>query len=368
MTVDILLMIVGLTILTVGADWLVRGASALAIAMSISPLVVGLTVVAYGTGAPELVISLQALLQGETDITVGNVIGSNLFNILPTLGIAALITPLVVHAQLVRLDVPLLILASGLFWWFASDLSLGFYESCFLTFLLVVYSVWVVLKSRRETRMVQREYEEEYGDDLVQEGGVWWHQLIRLALGLALLVGGAKLFLDHAVHLANLFKISPLVIGLTLVAGGTSLPELATTVMAAFRGERDIAVGNAIGSSLFNILGVLGISGILAQEGLPVSRPALDFDIPVMFAVAVACLPLFFIRPMIARWQGAIFLSYYVAYTVYLVMDGLHLSVTRTYEGIMLYFFIPLTGMAIMVGVARKLMVCMKGQDSGSPD
>ena len=325
--------------------------------------------VAYGTGAPELVISLQALVRGETDITVGNVIGSNLFNILPTLGLAALITPLIVHAQLVRLDVPLLIIVTGIFWLFSADLTLDRYESLFFVLALVTYSAWVVWKSRQETTAVQKEYADEF-EAVIEKPSKWWHHLGYLLVGLGMLVGGAQLFLDHAVAIAEMFEISPLIIGLTLVAGGTSLPELATTVMAAYRGERDIAVGNAIGSSLFNVLGVLGISGLVAPGGLPVSLEARDFDIPIMFAVSVACLPVFFIRPRIARWQGAVFFAYYVAYIADLILEAVHSEHTRTFESVMMYFFIPLTGMAIAVGVIRRLLYRSKEEtdaDSGQP-
>lgn len=355
-------MTIGLAILTLGADWLVKSASALALAMKISPLVVGLTVVAYGTGAPELAISLQALLQGQSDITVGNVIGSNLFNILATLGLAAVITPLVVHVQLIRLEVPLLIFCSGLFWFFARNGSIDFAEGSLFVFGLVVYSIWVVLKSRRESARARREFEEEFGEELQGGGAPWWQQLLWLIAGLVLLVGGSQLFLDHAVGVAQIFGLSPLVIGLTLVAGGTSLPELATTVLAAFRGERDIAVGNAVGSSLFNILGVLGISAMVAPAGIPVSQDALDFDLPILFAVAVACLPIFFIQPRLARWQGAVFLAYYIAYTTYLVLEAVHSELVKTFEVAMLYFFMPLTVMAIGVGLTRRVLYVWKNR------
>lgn len=355
MFVSIILMVIGLAILTVGAELLVRGASALAIAMSISPLVVGLTVVAYGTGAPELVVSLQALMNGQTDITIGNVIGSNIFNILVTLGLAALIVPLTVSHQLIRFDVPLLVLLSGLVAVFSWNGNIGFWEGSFFTASLVAYTFWAVYKSRKATQAVQLEYAAEFGAPAKKTLVNLIFQVVLIVAGLGLLLLGARMFLDSAVAIAKSFGMSDLVIGLTLVAAGTSLPEVATSIMAAIRGERDIAVGNAIGSSLFNIMGVLGISGMLANGGLPVSPEALHFDIPVMIAVAFACLPIFFIGHRIERWEGGVFFAYYIAYTVYMVLVATESSLTRNFSIIMLGFVVPLTVITILIALFRQV-------------
>jgi len=360
MLILVLWMALGLVILTAGAESMVRGASSLAIAMKISPLVVGLTVVAYGTGAPELVVSLQALANGQGDITIGNVIGSNIYNILITLGFAAMITPLVVSQQLIRFDVPLLIILSVMFGVFSLDGRIEFGEAVVFASSLAVYTFWAIYKSRREQKKIEKQYEAEFGVAVKPSIGNIAFELFLVALGLGLLLYGAQMFLDNAVILARQFGMSELMIGLTLVAAGTSLPELATTVTAALRGDRDIAVGNAIGSSLFNIMGVLGISGMVAQNGLPVSSDALIFDIPVLIAVSVACLPVFFIGHKIERWEGAVFVGYYVAYTTYMVLEATDSTVTRTFSVIMLGFVIPLTVITCLIGLYRTIFLTPK--------
>jgi len=351
-----LLLAGGLAVLTAGAEWLVRGAGRLASAAGISPLVVGLTIVAFGTSAPELAVSLQSTMSGQSDIAVGNVIGSNVFNILLILGLSALIVPLVVAQQLIRLDVPVMIGVSVLVWVMALDGRVSRIEGLVLVAGAVGYTGFLVVASRRErSQLVQDEYAEAF-----ETGGpATWPRMVRHALlvvgGLVMLVSGSRWFIEGVVSLARALGLSELVIGLTVVAAGTSMPEVATSVVAALKGERDIAVGNAVGSNIFNILSVLGLTAALAPAGgIAVSSGVLSVDLPVMVAVAVACLPIFFTGHTIARWEGAVFLGYYVAYTTYLVLTATQHDAADEFQMVMLGFVIPLTLLTIAVSAWRE--------------
>jgi cation:H+ antiporter len=305
------LFVLGLVLLIGGSEMLVRGASRLATAVGVSPLVVGLTVVAFGTSAPELAVSVQSALAGQSGLAVGNVVGSNILNVLLILGLSAVILPLTVAQQLIRLDVPLMIAASLLFFVFALDGVLGRGESGLLFAGAAAYTVFCIRQSRKESARVQQEYAEEFADPAPGKHGRGYvvGQFALIAGGLLLLLLGARWLVDGAVTFARQLGVSELIIGLTIIAIGTSLPEIATTVMASLRGERDIAVGNVIGSNLFNLLVVIGVTGIVAPAGVTVPAAALRFDIPVMIAVAVACLPVFFSGGRIARWEGGLFLA-----------------------------------------------------------
>jgi cation:H+ antiporter len=346
----------GLAALIVGAEWLVRGAARLAASVGISPLVVGLTVVAFGTSSPELGVSVMSSMSGQAGIAVGNVVGSNICNVLLILGLSALFAPLIVARQLIRIEVPLMVGVSFLFAFMAFDGVLGRLDGILLFGGAIVYTVWVIRRSRRESL---REAEKS---EAVREGGnpgttggakglVW--QICLIIAGLALLGLGANWLVDAAVAIAKHFGVSDLLIGLTVVAFGTSLPELAASVMASIRGERDIAVGNIVGSNLFNILVVIGLTGIVAPEGVPVAETAIQFDIPVMLAVAAACLPIFFTGHLIARWEGLLFLFYYIAYTLYLILNAFQHQALPVFTTAMIGFFLPLTGITLMVCLVR---------------
>jgi cation:H+ antiporter len=341
----------GLVMLVAGAESLVRGASRLALAAGISPLVVGLTVVAYGTSAPEMAVSVKAALQGDAgaNLAFGNVVGSNIFNVLFILGASALIAPLVVHQQLVRIDVPLLIGVSLLVLVFALDGRIGRFEGALLFAGAVAYTALLIRQSRRESQAVKQEYADEFGAPPPKGTTGWIVNLLFIAGGLALLVLGARWLVDSSVAFARVLGVSDLVIGLTIVAAGTSMPEVATSIIASIRGERDIAVGNVIGSNLFNLLAVLGLAGVVAPNGIQVAPAALNFDLPVMLAVAVACLPIFFRAHRIARWEGLLFLAYYVAYTAYVILAAQSHDALPAYSAVMLEFVIPLT--AVTIGV-----------------
>ncbi|MDW8323631.1 MAG: calcium/sodium antiporter [Burkholderiales bacterium] len=348
-----LLFVLGLAALILGAELLVRGASRLALTLGISPLVVGLTVVAFGTSSPELAISVHSAWIGQVDIALGNVVGSNIFNVLVILGLSALITPLVVHQQLIRREVPLMIAVSLLLWGMAADGEVSRWEGVLLALGLAAYIVYAIRASRRESAEIQAEYAEAMPGDGQAWDRHWSVQMGLIVAGLALLVLGSQWLVDSAVTIARALGVSELIIGLTLIAAGTSLPEVATSILAAIRGERDIAVGNVVGSNLFNILGVLGLSAAVAPSSLSVAPGLLAFDLPVMVAVAVACLPIFFTGNLIARWEGALFFAYYVAYTVYLYLLSTRHDALATYSDVMAFFVLPLTAVTLLVLAAR---------------
>ncbi|MEM6501769.1 MAG: calcium/sodium antiporter [Cyanobacteria bacterium P01_C01_bin.89] len=343
-----LLLIAGLLLLTLGADVLVRGSVRLSARFGIAPLIVGLTVVAFGTSAPELAVSIQSILLGRDAISLGNALGSNIFNVLATLGIASIIAPLAVSQQLVRLDVPLCIGVSALVLLFSLDGRLHQTDGFVLLAGIITYTVFLFIKGRKQGNDDGLEdYEREYGA-IANAGLIQWAQDFALvAVGIFMLVSGSKLLVDNAVVLARSWGMSELVIGLTIISVGTSLPELATSVVASFKGERDIAVGNVIGSNLFNLLGVLGVAASLTPAGLPVPPDALTFDIPVALAVAVACLPIFFSGYTIDRWEGALFLGYYVAYMTYLVFKSTSNAMLPLFTTAMWGFVFPLTAMTL---------------------
>jgi cation:H+ antiporter len=316
---DFLLLTAGLVLLVIGAECLVRGASRLAAAVGISPLVIGLTVVAFGTSAPEMAVSTASSLAGQSGIALGNVVGSNIFNGLAILGLSALITPLVVQQQLVRLDVPLMIAVSALTYLFALNGRIGRIESLLLCAGIVLYTVFLIRRSRRENEEIMAEYAQEYGNLASTRRTALSVDIVLVAVGLGLSVLGSRWLLRGAIAIATRLGVSELVIGLTIVAAGTSLPELATSVVASIRGERDIAVGNVVGSNLFNLMAVLGVAGIVAPGGVSVGTASLWIDFPVLLIAAIACLPVFFTGRRISRTEGFLFLCGYIAYTTYLV-------------------------------------------------
>ncbi|HSC33827.1 MAG TPA: calcium/sodium antiporter [Thermodesulfobacteriota bacterium] len=349
---------IGLIILIAGAEALVRGASRLASTVGISPLVVGLTVVAFGTSSPELAVSVIASVNDKADISLGNVIGSNILNVLFILGLSAVIVPLAVSRQIIRLDVPIMIICSVLVLIMGLDGSISRTDGILFTAGIIAYTVFLIRQSRKEKERPSDEFVKEY------KAGGKKTLLIDIALvaaGLGLLVLGSRWLVNGAVMIATYLGLSELIIGLTIVAAGTSLPEVATSVIASIRGERDIAVGNIVGSNIFNILAVLGISGIAAPDGIAVPESVLRFDIPVMTAVAVACLPIFFTGNVIARWEGKLFLLYYAAYTTYIVLDSTDHYFERTFAFGMIWFVIPLTAITLAVLVIRSIRRNRKG-------
>lgn len=347
----IVLFVLGGAGLLTGAELLVRGASRLAVAAGLSPLVVGLTVVAFGTSAPEMAVTVGSAYVGEAHVALGNVVGSNILNVLLILGVSALVAPLVVAQQLIRLDVPLMIGASVAALLLALDGGFGRVDGLLLFAGVIAYTVFLIRQSRRETAEIAAEYDEAFGT--APESSPMPVNIALMAGGLALLVIGSQWFVDAAVRTATAFGISELVIGLTIVAAGTSLPEVATSLLATIRGERDIAVGNVVGSNLFNLMAVLGLGGLVAPDGVPVPDGALTFDLPIMIAVAIACLPIFFTGYTIVRWEGAVFLGYYVAYVAYLVADATDHALADRLGHAMAWFVLPLTVLTLVVSVLR---------------
>lgn len=306
----------GLVVLTYGADILVRGASGMAFRFGISALVVGLTIVAFGTSAPEMAVSVAGALKGEADLAVGNVVGSNIFNILFILGLGALIVPLTVDRQLIRFDVPLMVFSVLLMYGMSLN-GIQFVEGLILFCGLLSYVAFQVVQSRKMANQQKGEFEMEAS---LQQKQRAWVLVGFVLIGLIMLVVGSKFFVSGAVSLAKIWGVSDLVIGLTIVAAGTSLPEVATSLMAAFKGERDIAVGNVVGSNIFNTLGVLGATALVSPSGLMVSQTALKFDIPIMIIACALCIPLFWMGQVLTRWKGLLFFSGYIAYTSYLIL------------------------------------------------
>jgi cation:H+ antiporter len=366
--------IAGLIFLLIGAEVLVRGASGLASRFGISPLVIGLTVVAFGTSSPELAVSLGGAFNQQGDIALGNVIGSNIFNVLLILGISALVAPLVVAQRLVRREVPLMIAVSVATLLLALDGAIGLVDGVVLFSALIVYTVYVLRESQQTQPAVVAEYEAEFSPSGGEgkQGKEWsqnvWVQLVFVVVGLGLLVLGSQWFVDGAIAAARVFEVSEVVISLTIVAAGTSLPELATSIMAAFRGERDIAVGNVVGSNLFNLMAILGLTAIISPEAIPVSAGVMALDLPVMIVVAVACLPVFFSGYTIDRWEGAIFLAYYVAYTGYLALAATEHAALGPYSMAVMLFVVPLTVLTLVTIVVRSMRANRGEEPVGSDE
>jgi cation:H+ antiporter len=275
------------------------------------------------------------------------VVGSNIFNVLLILGVSAMITPLIVAAQLIRIDVPIMVGLSFLTYFMASDGVISRFDGALLFAGAVSYTAFLIRQSRRESRAVQSEFEATGEADRSSPMTV---NLGWVALGLAGLVLGSRWLVDSSVIFARVLGVSELVIGLTIVAAGTSLPEVATSVVAALRGERDIAVGNVVGSCIFNILSVLGLASLVSPAGIPVAPALLGFDMPVMIAVAVACLPILARGARIDRWEGGVFFFYFLAYTTYVVLSAQEHDALPLFSTAMQWFVIPLT--LLTIGIA----------------
>jgi cation:H+ antiporter len=303
------LLLAGLVALYFGAEWLVRGGASLAVRLGVTPLLVGLTVVAYGTSTPELIVSTTAAVQGQGAIAIGNAIGSNIFNIGVILGLTALVAPMRVQFQLLRFDTPAMVIVALLFLLFFRDGSIQRWESLGFLALILGYTVVNVRLARRQANADVRQ---EFDDGLPRSTGSTWKDVGLIVAGLAMLVLGSRLFVTGAVDLARLFSISDAVIGLTIVAAGTSLPELASSLMAAWRRQPDIAIGNVVGSNIYNILAILGVSGVIAS---PVNGQGVSLtDTVVMIGFSVLLLVIAWTGFKLRRWEGALLLALYGGY------------------------------------------------------
>ena len=308
----ILFLIIGLILLFIGAEGLIRGSTALALKIGITPLVVGLTVVAFGTSTPELVVSLKAALIGNSSITLGNVVGSNIANIALILGTAALIRPLDVHADVIRKEIPIMIAFTILLILLLLDGEVGFIDGLIFVVAIISYTIINITLARKEKNA---EVENEFKDGLKSKINVPL-SIIMIVAGLGLLILGANLFVNGAISIAKSIGISDAIIGLTIVAIGTSLPELITSIVASYKNESDIAVGNVVGSNIFNILGILGITALI----ITVNSDGINFiDYGVMFFASLILLPLSKTGFKISRLEGAFLVAGYIAYIYYLL-------------------------------------------------
>lgn len=353
----IITLLAGLALLVLGAEVLVRGASRLSSALGVPPLIVGLTVVAYGTSSAELATCLRASFAGQSNLALGIVVGSNVFNVLFVLGVSALIIPLTVTKRLIRLDVPIMIAVSVLLYFLALDGVISRWDGVLLFAGVVAYTLFTVMGARHERSQAWLVTEvpalPEIKQVSKQQSSVV-RQIAFILAGLVMLVLGARWFVSGAVSLAEGLGVSETVIGLTIVAVGTSLPEAATSIVAALRGKPEIAVGNIVGSNIANVLLVIGGTSLVAPHGVDVPMSALKFDLPVMIAVAVSCLPVFFIGGRIARWEGGLYLGYYFAFVLYLILQASHDKALPAFDALMVFLVLPLTVVTYIVLTARR--------------
>ena len=307
---EIVWLLLSLVILYFGAEGLVSGAASLAKRIGISPLVIGLTIVSVGTSAPELLVSVKAALNGQGALSVGNVLGSNFFNVGIILGISAIIYPLAVKRQLLKLDVPVMVLTSLLFFLFFLDFTISALEAAILVFLFIAYVTYLLISSRKN-KSIDKGDEEE---DEIKMSKHWLLDILFIGVGLAALVYGSDLLVVNAVIIAGWLGMSEALIGLTIVAAGTSMPELATSVVAALKKRSDIAIGNVVGSNIFNILLILGVAGLIA----PLNAPDINY-VDGLFNLGIGVLLWLFMKrsSRIKRVQGAVFLLFYLIYFTY---------------------------------------------------
>ena len=362
---DILIVIAGLILLIAGGEALVRGASTLATKAGLSPLVIGLVVVSAATSAPELAVTVGSVLDGEPDLAVGNVVGSNIVNILVILGISAIISPLVIKRQLIRFDIPVMVGLSLLLVLVSLDGMISVFDWMLLLAVLIFHIIISMLIGRR-TAIEPDDKPNEL--PLNSKPVSLWLAALLLAVGVGLLVLGAQLLVSGAVNIATGLGVSSLVIGLTVVALGTSLPELATSIIAIRRGERDMAVGNIVGSNLFNIGLVLGLPAIIFKDGIPVPSAAIALDLPLMLAAAVALLPIAFTGFIIARWEGVMFVALYAAYTLYLVLASAEHDAAQGFTIIMLWFVLPLLAVTIIAVTSYEIGLLRGRKERSKPN
>lgn len=348
----IIVFVIAVVLLIVGADLLVAGASRIARKMKIPSLIIGLTVVAFGTSLPETAASVSAALEGRTDIALGNIVGSNIYNLLLILGLAAVLAPLTVGTQLVRQEVPIMIGVTILLIGLIIDGTLSSLEASFLFSLAFVYTFFLIYQSRRamkaHTAADESEVEEETGILAPIPAGVL------ILIGLFMLMFGGRWVVSSATEIALFLGVSELVVGLTVVAIGTSLPEVATCVSAVCRGERDLAVGNVVGSNIFNILLCIGLAGMVAPNGLPAPSALLNFDIWIMLAVACITLPIVLSGRVVSRWEGWILLAYCVTYIAYTLLNASQHDSLPVLSFVMLLFIVPITFVIVVSAFVKK--------------
>ncbi len=357
----------GLILLVGGGELLVRGASALAVRAGISPLVVGLTVVSVATSAPELAVTTGAVFSGESDLAIGNVIGSNIANILLVLGISAIVLPLAIRRQLVRIDVPFLIVLGFLLLALSLDGNISRLDGGLLLLAWVGHTAMSVWLSKRGSMSTPDEGsgvgDGESADD--PPNLTLLVALLCVAAGVGLLVGGANLLVTGAVSIATGLGVSSLVIGLTVVAIGTSLPELVASIIAVRQRQGDLAVGNAIGSCLANIGLVLGVPSVISSGGLPVPSSVLAIDLPLMVAASAVLLPVIYTGARIGRREGGLFVTLYVSYTAYLVLNAADHDTTSGFSLVMVFMVLPLVAIVLLILSARERHLRKRAKRNG---
>ncbi len=347
MIVTYLIFLGGLVLLLVGAQWLVDSSSGIAARYEIPPVFVGIVIVAFATSAPEVAVSVDAALAGEPGLALGNVVGSNIVNILLILGIGAILAPIGITRRVIWLDVPILVGISLLVYLFSLNGGLELWEGILL---LVLFAGFVLF----QLRQVQKDTAQKHPDaeNPPQIDRPLPIQVFVFLAGLGALILGAHWMVSNAVEIARYWGMSELVIGLTVVSIGTSLPEVATSVLAAVKGQQDLSVGNVIGSNIFNLLLVLGLSSVLSG-GFVISEAAIALDIPFMVAVSIACLPIFITGHRIARWEGVVFVFYYFAYLAYMFLDATGHELLPRFNMVMIWFIAPITVLTLGVLVVR---------------
>ncbi|MCX8997425.1 calcium/sodium antiporter [Rhizobiaceae bacterium BDR2-2] len=319
MTAAVIWCALGLAALVAGAEMLVRGGSTLARQLGISPLTIGLTVVAIGTSTPELAVGIEAAFDGEGGLVVGNIAGTNTFNLLFILGLTALFRPLTLEPASLRLDLPAMVLAALAFWISAADGFLSRVEGALLLTCGLAYTVLVVRGARTRTVAVETALPVlPRRVQTIRRAGLV--NVIAMIAGIAIIIAGADWLVDGATDLARRLNVSEALIGLTIVAIGTSSPELVTTIVSTLRNERDIAVGNLLGSGVYNILIILGLTMLVPGSPIPVEETLIRVDIPVMAVATLLCVPVFLSGRRISRIEGGAFLTCYAAYFAYLLL------------------------------------------------
>lgn len=312
MLFSVFYILISLVLLYFGASWLVKGSSALALKAGISPLVTGLTVVAFGTSSPELFVSVNAALAGQGNIAIGNVIGSNMFNICIILGISAIVTPLKIKLQLLKIDIPILVITTIGFMILFADRHISRAEGGILLAGIVFYTLLNIILARREK---SKEINDEFNDSVTDRKMKWYWSAVMIILGIGVLVAGSELLVKGAVSIARSLGVGETIIGLTIIAAGTSVPELASSIVATLKKEYDIAIGNVIGSNIFNILGIIGISSIISPlTAISIS----NIDLYIMLGVTLLLVPFFRTSYTLKRDEGIFMIVVYLMYMYYL--------------------------------------------------
>jgi cation:H+ antiporter len=333
--------VIGLIALIGGAELLVRSVSKLAVIIGISKLIIGLIVVAFGTSAPELAVSIRAGIDGNTDLMLGNIVGSNITNTLLVLGLAALVIPLKVHVKLIRWDVPVMISVTLLVYILSLNGSISFFECILLTCFLIGYLIFLI-RQGGDTDIKIRKKENRSPVKIIK-------YTLQCLAGFFILITGARWLIYSSLIFAEIAGVSELTIGLTVLAIGTSLPEIVVVLIAAIKGEKDIAVGSIIGSNILNFLAVLGVSGLFIPGAIPVQQSLINFDLILLLIASIFCIPIFYTGHKMVRWEGVLFLCLYFSYLFYLFLSSNNHDFITVFSSFMLYFALPLTLLTLLV-------------------